>query len=75
MRSRKIEREQALKFEADIVIDPNDSDYRKRLLEETYGRGPDVRLTASPSQKSEEESVEIAARGGEKKFLWWFAKR
>lgn len=61
--------DQALKFKADVVINPNDSDYRKRLLEETYGRGPDVIIIASPSQKAQEESVEIAARGGRINFF------
>lgn len=67
-------RKQALKFKADVVINPDDSDYRKRLLEETYGRGPDVIIIASPSPKAQEESVEIAARGGRINFFGGLTK-
>lgn len=61
--------QQALNFGADVALNPNDSGFREKILSETYGRGPDVIIIATPSVRAQEESVEIAARGARINFF------
>jgi L-iditol 2-dehydrogenase len=62
-------RKQALKFGADIALNPSDPNFKKILLNETKSRGPDVVIIASPSAKAQEDSIEITARGGRINFF------
>ncbi len=56
-------------FGADYVIDPGKEDIKEKILELSYGRGPDVIIIAAPSQKAQEQSVELIATGGSINFF------
>lgn len=62
-------REQAKNFGVDALLDPNNSNFKNRLSELTYGRGPDVIIIAAPSSKAQEDSIEIVAREGRINFF------
>lgn len=54
----------AKKLGADCVINPGKQNLKNTLKKLTYGRGPDVIVTAVSSVKAQEESLDIIARRG-----------
>ena len=54
----------AMQFGAHHVINPEREDIKERILELTYGRGPDAIIIAAPSGKAQEQSIELVAIGG-----------
>lgn len=55
---------QAKRFGADRVLNPEKEDLVSRVEEETNGEGADVVIVAAPSPRAQEQSLEVAARGG-----------
>jgi len=53
-------RERALKYGADIVLDPKLSDYYDQLLQVTNGRGPDVIVEASGNDNAIASMFDVA---------------
>jgi L-iditol 2-dehydrogenase len=54
----------ARQFGADHVINPEKENIKEKILELSYGRGSDAIIIAAPSQKAQEQSIELAAIGG-----------
>lgn len=59
-----IRSEQALKFGADLVVNPQKVNLRDFIIENSYGRGADVIIITAPSKQAQEESLDIIARQG-----------
>jgi L-iditol 2-dehydrogenase len=55
---------QALSHGADHVLNPDKSDYRKKLMAITGGRGPDNIIIAAPSPQAQMDSLEIVSVNG-----------
>lgn len=55
---------QAERFGADRVLNPEKEDLVSRVEEETNGKGADVVIVAAPSPGAQEQSLQVAARGG-----------
>lgn len=55
---------QAEWFGADLVLNLEKEDLVSRMEEETNGEGADVVIVAAPSPRAQEQSLQVAARGG-----------
>lgn len=62
-------REMAAPFKPDLVLDPNNDDVVKSVLEATQGRGADVVITACPAGSAQETALEIVRRRGRVSFF------
>jgi L-iditol 2-dehydrogenase len=62
-------RDQALKFGADLVINPQKDNLKELIMSNSYGRGADVIIIAAPSGKAQEESFDLIARQGRIMFF------
>ncbi|MCL4385454.1 MAG: alcohol dehydrogenase catalytic domain-containing protein [Actinobacteria bacterium] len=60
----KIRSEQALKFGADLVINPQNENLKEFILANSYGRGADVIIITAPSKKAQEDSLDLVAIQG-----------
>jgi len=59
----------AAQLGADVVLHSQASDFRKRVLAETDGKGPDVIITACPVPEVQEWALEMAAVKGRINFF------
>jgi threonine dehydrogenase-like Zn-dependent dehydrogenase len=60
---------QAERFGADLVLNSGKEDLISRIAEETNGEGTDVVIVAAPSPEAQEQSLQVAARGGRINFF------
>ncbi len=60
---------QALEFGADRAINPMQENLAEVLAQESDGRGADVIIVAAPSQRAQEEALQLAAVGGRINFF------
>lgn len=56
--------EQALKFGADIVVNPQKDNLKEVIFNNSYGRGADVIIITAPSKKAQEDSLDLVAIQG-----------
>jgi len=59
----------ALKFGADLAINPEEEDLPTAIRETTGGRGVDVIIVAAPSPTAQEQALELAAPQGRINFF------
>ncbi|MEM6527029.1 MAG: alcohol dehydrogenase catalytic domain-containing protein [Chloroflexota bacterium] len=62
-------REQALKFGADVAVDPIQGDLTAAVMDASGGRGADVIITAAPAKVAQESALNLAAIGGRINFF------
>ena len=62
-------RDQATAWGADMVVDPVNDDLAAVVGEISTGRGADAIIVAAPSVEAQEQSVELAAKGGRINFF------
>ncbi len=62
-------REQAKTFGADVIVNPLEENLKEIVFKESNSKGADVIITAAPSKKAQEESLELISRRGRINFF------
>jgi len=62
-------RDMAKAFGADVIVNPLEDDLKKRVYDESFGRGADVVIIAAGSPQAQEQSLRLAATGGTINFF------